>query len=211
MNRKILLLFALIGVGLFWSALVAEVSLRFLPGSFILIASMVFLSCLCSGLLVYMYTHRTLDNTTRSKKAGRGERATEATGQQSGRARRGPNQDGQARNRRTAKSSDRDNSSRPSDQSRRTRTRPERRPGTASKPEREQTPKTTRFRGQVKSYSQRQSYGFIKGDDGKQAFFHKTNLDPGLDDKNVEKDLAVTYEIREGDRGPVATKIQIAK
>ncbi|MXW54762.1 MAG: cold shock domain-containing protein [Gammaproteobacteria bacterium] len=67
------------------------------------------------------------------------------------------------------------------------------------------------MRGQVKSYSQRQSYGFIRGDDGKQAFFHKTNLDPGLDDKNIEKDLAVTYEIREGDRGPVATKIQIAK
>ncbi len=211
MNKKLLLVFGLIGVGLFWSALVAEITLRFLPGNFIIMSSLVFLSCMCSGLLVYMFTRRVLTNVARDRKDGKGERSSEATRTSTGQPRRGPNQGGQNRSRRPQKSSDREENTKSADQSGKARSRPERRPRATSKSERTQGPKTARIRGQVKSYSQRQSYGFIRGDDGKQAFFHKTNLDPGLDDKNIEKDLAVTYEIREGDRGPVATKIQIAK
>lgn len=211
MNKKFVLVLGLIGVGMFWSALVAEATLRFLPGNFILLASLVFVSCLCSGLLVYMFTRRNLATAPRDTRAGKSQKASEAGRQQSRQTRSGSNQSGQARHRKTASSSGRDNSPKSSEQSRQARGRPERRQGGGAKPERSTSSNTTRFRGQIKSYSQRQSYGFIRGDDGKQAFFHKTNLDPGLDDKNVEKDLAVTYELREGDRGPVATKIQIAK
>ena len=211
MNKKLVLVLGLIGVGMFWSALVAEASLRFLPGNFILLAILVFVSCLCSGMLVYMFTRRDLANVSKNTRAAKSQDASEAGRQQSRQARRGSGQGGQARDRKTASSSARDSNQKSSGQSRQARARPERRPRGGEKPERPPSSKTTRIRGQIKSYSQRQSYGFIRGDDGKQAFFHKTNLDPGLDDKNVEKDLAVTYEIRDGDRGPVATKIQLAK
>ena len=211
MNKKLLLVLGLIGVGLFWSALVAEITLRYLPGSFIYMSGLVFLSCMCSGLLAYLFTRRNLANGARDKRVGKVERTSEETRPPSGQPRRGPNQSSQNRSRRPSKSPDRgDESAKSTEQSNKTRSRPERRPKAESKSDRSQSTKPARIRGQVKSYSQRQSYGFIRGDDGKQAFFHKTNLDPGLDDKNVEKDLAVTYEIREGDRGPVATKIQVA-
>lgn len=211
MNKKLLLVLGLIGVGMFWSALVAEASLRFHPGNFILLASLVFVSCLCSGMLVYMFTRRNLVDTSKEARVGKSKNASVAGREQSRQPRRGSRQGGQATDRKISQSTARDNSSKSSEQSRQTRARPDRRQRGGAKPERSQGTKTARIRGQIKSYSQRQSYGFIRGDDGKQAFFHKTNLDPGLDDKNVEKDLAVTYEIREGDRGPVATKIQIAK
>lgn len=211
MNKKFVLVLGLIGIGMFWSALVAEATLRFLPGNFVLLASLVFVSCLCSGMLVYMFTRRNLVDTSKETRVRKSQNASAAGREQSRQPRRGSRPGGQSTDRKVPQSSARDNNSKSSEKSRQARTRPEGRQRGGAKPERSQGTKTARIRGQIKSYSQRQSYGFIRGEDGKQAFFHKTNLDPGLDDKNVEKDLAVTYEIREGDRGPVATKIQLAK
>lgn len=197
---------------MFWSALVAEVTIRFLPGDFIVLAILVFVSCLSSGMLVYVFVRRQATGSVSVQATEeRTVSAERKSRSQSNQKRRGPRDTNQVRARGNAQSSDRPGRSRPSQQSSRSGPRTDRRTRNPTKSERNQGSSGTRNRGQVKSYSQRQSYGFIKGDDGKQAFFHKTNLDPGLDDKNIEKDLVVTYELQEGDRGPVATKIQLAK
>lgn len=212
MNKKLPLFLSLVGVGFFWSALIAEVNIRFFPGDFIVLASLVFVSCLSTGVLVYAFVIRQ-EPASKSVQTAE-ERTTGPTRQgrsQSNQKRRGPRDGDQARTRSGAQSSDRAGRSRPSQQAARSAPRPDRRTKNPAKSERNQGTSNTRNRGQIKSYSQRQSYGFIRGDDGKQAFFHKTNLDPGLEDKSVEKDLVVTYELQEGDRGPVATKIQLAK
>ena len=48
--------------------------------------------------------------------------------------------------------------------------------------------------GQIKSYVEEKGYGFIKGDNGKDYFFHKDNLRKPGDEKNIYDDVFVTFD-----------------
>ena len=60
--------------------------------------------------------------------------------------------------------------------------------------------------GTIKFYNRSKRYGFIKGDDGNEYFFHESGLSDGIyvkDDDNVEFDVA------DGDRGQKAVNISL--
>ena len=56
------------------------------------------------------------------------------------------------------------------------------------------------MKGTVKMFNKEKGYGFIRGEDGKDYFFHYSVL--VMDDyKTAEKGEAVEFEIQESDRG----------
>lgn len=56
------------------------------------------------------------------------------------------------------------------------------------------------MKGTVKMFNKEKGYGFIRGEDGKDYFFHYSVL--VMDDyKTAEKGEAVEFEVQESDRG----------
>ena len=51
-------------------------------------------------------------------------------------------------------------------------------------------------------------FGFIRGDDGKEVFFHRSGLAAGEYDGMSEGD-AVEYVVQEGPRGPRAENVRV--
>lgn len=61
--------------------------------------------------------------------------------------------------------------------------------------------------GTVKFYNETKGFGFIKEDEtGNEFFVHAT----GLVDK-IKDAAAVTFEVEEGRKGPMATKVTLLK
>ena len=60
--------------------------------------------------------------------------------------------------------------------------------------------------GKVKFYYRNKRYGFIKGDDGTDYFFHETGLSEGI---YVEDNDKVEFTVEDGDRGKKAVDISI--
>ncbi len=190
MDKKLLLVAALIGVGLFWSALAAEITLRFLSDNFIALFILVFLSCLCSGLIVYRLNVRIPTARADTGRSAQRSRNSNRSRPQSNRQQRTESSAGGSGER--GKQPQRSRNNQRSQGARRSRRTP------------------ARMKGRVKSYSSRQAYGFVIADSGEQAFFHKTNLDSSVDEQKIKTDTPVTFEMRKGDRGPIAVKIRIA-
>jgi CspA family cold shock protein len=86
------------------------------------------------------------------------------------------------------------------------RGRSARRPGTApSGPPRVATgPKS---RGRIKKMVRERGFGFIRGEDGKEVFFHRSGLNGGEYDTLNEGDI-VEYVVQEGPRGPRAEGVR---
>jgi cold shock protein len=62
------------------------------------------------------------------------------------------------------------------------------------------------MKGSVKMFNKDKGYGFIRTDDGKDVFFHYSEL--VMDNyKIAEVGENVEFEVEETDRGPRATKI----
>ncbi len=209
MSRSLTFLAALVGASLFWCALITEITLRFLPANFIALAFLVFIACLSTGLLAYTFARRvpksanagrsaTTDSQSPNRRSAREKRGKPDANQQGSGRERNTNQRAQPR----GQSSDRTASRSSQRQSKPNKS-------ASRNSQRSQSRSANRTSGRIKSYSSRQSYGFVVSDKGEQAFFHKTNLDPGVDDKELEKERPVSFEIQSGDRGPVATKIRL--
>jgi len=60
--------------------------------------------------------------------------------------------------------------------------------------------------GKVKFYNRNKRYGFIKGDDGTDYFFHETGLSEGI---YVEDNDKVEFTVEDGDRGKKAVDISL--
>jgi CspA family cold shock protein len=63
--------------------------------------------------------------------------------------------------------------------------------------------------GTVKKIVREKGFGFVRGDDGKEYFFHKSACDPGEFDKLLEND-AVDFDIEEKNpspKGPRAARV----
>jgi len=61
------------------------------------------------------------------------------------------------------------------------------------------------MKGTIKFFNADKGFGFIKGEDGKEIFVHVT----GLKDQ-VKQDDEVTFEIKDGKKGPNAVNVKIA-
>ena len=64
-------------------------------------------------------------------------------------------------------------------------------------------PTGPKVRGRVKKLVPERGFGFVRGDDGKEVFFHRSGLGPNEYDSLSEGDL-VEYVVQEGPRGPRA-------
>ena len=62
--------------------------------------------------------------------------------------------------------------------------------------------------GTVKFFNEEKGFGFIKADDGKEFFVHKSALDEGV---NLRENDAVTFDVEDGDRGPKAVNVKLGQ
>jgi CspA family cold shock protein len=64
-------------------------------------------------------------------------------------------------------------------------------------------------RGRIKKMVRDRGFGFIRGDDGKEVFFHRSGLGGADYDALAEGDV-VEYQISESPRGPRAENVRHA-
>ena len=63
------------------------------------------------------------------------------------------------------------------------------------------------MKGKVKFFNVTKGFGFIKAEDGKEYFFHESDLNGGTADEGD----SVEFEIEKADRGPKAVKVKVEK
>ncbi len=68
-------------------------------------------------------------------------------------------------------------------------------------------PTGPKVRGRVKKLVPDRGFGFVRGDDGKEVFFHRSGLGANDYDSLSEGDL-VEYVVQEGPRGPRAENVR---
>ena len=61
--------------------------------------------------------------------------------------------------------------------------------------------------GTVKFFNRMKNFGFIAGEDGKEYFVHRSDIEG---EKDLDENQAVTFDIAEGDRGPKAANVKLA-
>jgi CspA family cold shock protein len=64
-----------------------------------------------------------------------------------------------------------------------------------------------RVRGRIKKLVRDRGFGFVRGDDGKEVFFHRSGLGPNDYDSLSEGDV-VEYVVQEGPRGARAENVR---
>ena len=70
-----------------------------------------------------------------------------------------------------------------------------------------QVPSGPKVRGRVKKLVPERGFGFVRGDDGKEVFFHRSGLGANDYDALSEGDV-VEYVVQEGPRGPRAENVR---
>lgn len=68
-------------------------------------------------------------------------------------------------------------------------------------------PTGPKSRGRIKKMVRDRGFGFIRGDDGKEVFFHRSGMN-GADYDSVSEGDAVEYVIQEGPRGARAEHVR---
>jgi CspA family cold shock protein len=68
-------------------------------------------------------------------------------------------------------------------------------------------PSGPRVRGRIKKLVRERGFGFVRGDDGKEVFFHRSGLGSTDYDSLSEGD-AVEYVVQEGPRGARAENVR---
>ena len=61
-------------------------------------------------------------------------------------------------------------------------------------------------KGKVKWYNEIKGYGFIESENGEDIFVHKRGLDSPFG--GLQTDQKVTYEVKQGDKGPYAVNVK---
>ena len=64
--------------------------------------------------------------------------------------------------------------------------------------------------GTVKKVVHDRGFGFIKGDDGEEYFFHRSGVDTSLEFDRLAGGENVAFEIEKGQKGPRATAVRAA-
>jgi len=64
-------------------------------------------------------------------------------------------------------------------------------------------------KGKVKWYNDAKGFGFIETEDNKDVFVHKTGLVNALE--YLQEGQQVVFEIKQGDKGPVAYDVKLSK
>lgn len=64
--------------------------------------------------------------------------------------------------------------------------------------------------GTIKKVVADRGFGFIVAEDGKEYFFHRSAVDPGLDFDRLSGGEAVEFEIEASAKGPRAARVRSA-
>jgi CspA family cold shock protein len=79
--------------------------------------------------------------------------------------------------------------------------------GARRPPQQRAVPSGPKVRGRVKKLVPDRGFGFVRGDDGKEVFFHRSGLGANDYDALSEGDV-VEYVVQEGPRGPRAVNVR---
>lgn len=66
-----------------------------------------------------------------------------------------------------------------------------------------------KMKGTVKWFNKDKGFGFITGEDGKDYFIHFSGI-AGEGFKSLEEGQNVTFEVTEGQKGPMAVEVTVA-
>ena len=61
------------------------------------------------------------------------------------------------------------------------------------------------MKGKIKFFNEKDGFGFIEPEEGKDVFVHKTALEEGT---YLNEGDSVTFDVEEGDRGPKAVNVK---
>jgi CspA family cold shock protein len=64
--------------------------------------------------------------------------------------------------------------------------------------------------GTIKRLTADRGFGFIRGEDGAEYFFHRSELRGGLTFEELKEGQQVSFEPRRGDKGPRAGEVKAA-
>jgi len=65
------------------------------------------------------------------------------------------------------------------------------------------------MKGNVKFFNEGKGFGFIAGEDGNEYFVHISGLAEGTDSRALQENVAVTFDVTQGDRGPKAENVAL--
>ncbi|MGL6115470.1 cold-shock protein [Cetobacterium sp. SF1] len=65
------------------------------------------------------------------------------------------------------------------------------------------------FKGSVKWFNKEKGFGFVTSDEGADYFVHFTGI-AGEGFKSLEEGQAVTFDVEDGKKGPIAVKVTVA-
>ena len=85
--------------------------------------------------------------------------------------------------------------------------RPRSRGRTRGRARRAPMPSGPKVKGRIKKLVRDRGFGFVRGDDGKEVFFHRSGLGANDYDSLSEGDI-VEYVVQEGPRGPRAENVR---
>ncbi len=64
------------------------------------------------------------------------------------------------------------------------------------------------LKGTVKWFNKEKGFGFITSEEGKDYFVHFSGI-VGEGFRNLEENQEVTFEVEEGEKGPIAVKVTV--
>lgn len=82
-----------------------------------------------------------------------------------------------------------------------------RRPSSSAASPAARAPAGPKQKGKIKKMVRERGFGFIRGDDGKEVFFHRSGLN-GSDYDLLSENDTVEYQVSEGARGPRAENVR---
>lgn len=224
MAKRVLLLLAILGSILFWSAFIAEISLRYVNGSssfefsaasldtdekeetdatgsrdgFLVLFVLVTLAVSSTSYLTYQITKRnqlTQQHASQSTSRRRNQRQTQGNKSSFKTSQSKTNRVAKSKSTATSGSTQRANKS----------------GTTVDRTESSKADVATgeRVKGRVRVYYTRRSYGFVEDENKHTIFFHKSAIDADIDERDLTKKPNVSYLVTPSDRGPVATDIRL--
>ena len=231
MNKRILLFLAIVGSTLFWAALIAEISFRYIDvgssddslyedlqvnddsetsqpsetrESFLVLFSLVALAVLSSSYLTYQITKRNqIKHQTSNSTTTRRQTKRQVQGNKTSFK---TSRERTVQQKTSSHSKNRKVTS-SSGQSDRASS------GTTAAVGSDTSQATgssgKRVKGRVRVYYTRRAYGFVEDDSKQTIFFHKSAIGPDINERDLTKKPNVSYIVTPSDRGPVATEIQL--
>ncbi len=64
-------------------------------------------------------------------------------------------------------------------------------------------------RGHIKTVVSDRGYGFVRGEDGNDVFFHRSTLRSGVEFDTLREGQAVEFDVQESPKGPRAINLRV--